>query len=159
MKLTTLLLTALFSSNCFAVELNTPAPDFTLKSAKGPNLRLEEHRGQVVLINFWATWCGPCRQEMPVLDKIQQRYEPLGFTVLGVNVEGETRKVRQLLERSGLSFPILFDGDQTTSETYSVEAMPFTVLVDRDGMVKYVHNGYKPGDEREYVNHLKTLLR
>ena len=148
-----------YSVGPLAVELDKEAPDFTLKSSQGSNLRLEEYRGEVVLINFWATWCGPCRQEMPILDKIQERYESTGFTVLGINVEGETKKVQQLLARSDLSFPVLFDEQQEISKMYDVGAMPFTLLVDRDGVIRYVHDGYKPGDEQEYVNHLKSLLR
>jgi len=74
------------------------APDFTLKTLHGPNLRLEEYRGQVVLINFWASWCGPCRQEMPILDRLHQRYEDTGFAVLGVNVEGEVAPAKKIVE-------------------------------------------------------------
>ena len=71
----------------FAMTAESPAPDFILKSTSGENLRLSEQRGQVVLINFWASWCGPCRQEMPLLDDLQQKYSKLGFTVFGVNVD------------------------------------------------------------------------
>ena len=142
-----------------ALEPDQPVPDFTLKSMSGDNLRLEELRGQVVLINFWASWCGPCRQEMPVLQKIHDRYEKLGFTVLGVNVDEQPEKARRIVDRLTLDFPLLLDTNQTVSEAYQVNAMPFTVLVDRNGTVRYVHRGYKPGDEAQYVNKLKPLLR
>ncbi|MFN3237193.1 MAG: TlpA family protein disulfide reductase [Pseudomonadales bacterium] len=154
-------LTVLLTLGCpaLAVEPDQEVPDFTLKSMAGDNLRLAELRGEGVLINFWASWCGPCRQEMPLLQKIQQRYEPLGFTVLGVNVDEEQSKARRIAERLNLDFPLLLDSAQQVSEAYGVNAMPFTVLVDRSGKARYIHRGYKPGDEAEYVNQLKPLLR
>jgi peroxiredoxin len=143
----------------WAVGLDQAAPDFTLRSLSGENLRLQEYRGKVVLINFWASWCGPCRQEMPILDRIHKRYEPAGFTVLGVNVEGELDKARKIADRLDVSFPLLFDDGQQVSEDYALESMPYTVLVDRDGQVRFIHHGYKPGDENKYIDRLKTLLR
>lgn len=143
----------------YAVEPNHLVPDFTLKRMNGENLRLEELRGQVVLINFWASWCGPCRQEMPVLQKIHERYTPLGFTVLGINVDEAPEKAKRIVDRMTIDFPLLLDTNQIVSETYNVDAMPFSVLVDREGNVRYVHRGYKAGDEVHYVNKLKPLLR
>jgi peroxiredoxin len=135
------------------------APDFTLKSAAGNNLRLSEHRGQVVMINFWASWCGPCRQEMPLLDELQQRYSPAGFTVLGVNVEQDPAQARRLLKQMDISFPILFDADSVVSKLYDVSAMPVTVMVDRDGKMRYLHKGFKPSYEASYRQQIKELIR
>lgn len=142
-----------------AVTIQDDAPDFTLKSLEGSNLRLEEYRGQVVLINFWASWCGPCRQEMPLLDRLHQRYVDTGFAVLGINVEGEEAPARELIDRIPVTFPVLIDEGQLVSELYKLEAMPSTVVVDRDGVVRYIHRGYKPGDEAKYVEVVKELIR
>lgn len=142
-----------------AVTLQEAAPDFTLKSLDGGNLRLEEYRGQVVLINFWASWCGPCRQEMPLLDRLHQRYEDTGFAVLGVNVEGQAAPAREVVESTRVSFPVLIDEGQLVSQLYRLEAMPSTIVVDRDGRVRYIHRGYKPGDESKYVEVVKELIR
>ena len=142
-----------------AVSLQETAPDFTLKSLDGGNLRLEEYRGQVVLINFWASWCGPCRQEMPLLDRLHERYEDTGFAVLGVNVEGEVGPARDIVDRTRVSFPVLIDEGQRVSQRYQLEAMPSTIVVDRDGMVRYIHRGYKPGDESKYIEVVKELIR
>lgn len=142
-----------------AVTIQDSAPDFTLKSLEGSNLRLEEYRGQVVLINFWASWCGPCRQEMPLLDRLHQRYVDTGFAVLGINVEGEEAPARELIDRIPVTFPVLIDEGQAVSELYKLEAMPSTVVVDRDGVVRYIHRGYKPGDEAKYVEVVKELIR
>ena len=135
------------------------APDFTLKSDAGSNLRLWEHRGQVVMVNFWASWCGPCRQEMPLLDQLQKRYSPAGFTVLGVNVEQDPSQARRLLKQLNISFPILFDTDSVVSKLYDVNAMPVTVLVDRDGKMRYLHKGFKPSYEASYRQQIKELIR
>ena len=150
-----------FSSNVQAssVKLAEPAPDFTLKSLDGTNLRLEEYRGQVVLLNFWASWCGPCRQEMPVLDKLHQHYNDAGFAVLGVNVEGKEKPARKVLDKTPVTFPVLLDANQLVSKLYELEAMPSTVVIDRNGDVRYVHRGYKSGDEAKYIEIVKQLIR
>ncbi len=135
------------------------APDFVLKSSTGNNLRLSEYRGDVVMINFWATWCGPCRQEMPLLDDLYGRYERVGFTLLGVNIDDDSRRAMKMIEELGVNFPVLFDESKDVSKLYAVEAMPVTVLVDREGTVRHVHHGYKPGYEEKYLTEIRSLLR
>jgi peroxiredoxin len=144
-----------------AVSSQEMAPDFTLKSLQGTNLRLDEFKGQVVLINFWATWCGPCRQELPLLDRIHRRYQDAGFAVLGINVEGADKQdeAQAMISKAGVTFPVLVDEGQQISELYALEAMPTSVVVDRDGVVRYVHLGYKPGDEAKYLEVVKQLIR
>ena len=135
------------------------APDFVLKSATGENLRLSEYRGDVVMINFWATWCGPCRQEMPLLDDLYGRYQRVGFNLLGVNIDDDSRRAMQMVKELGVNFPVLFDESKEVSKLYQVEAMPVTVLVDREGTVRHVHHGYKPGYEEKYLTEIRSLLR
>ncbi len=135
------------------------APDFTLKSASGENLRLSELRGEVVMINFWASWCGPCRQEMPLLEELYNQYSPMGFTIVGVNVEEDSSKAREMLKDIPVNFPVVFDNKSTVSRLYDVVAMPSTVLVDRDGNIRYLHRGYKPGYEETYQQQVRALIR
>ncbi|MGB5346370.1 MAG: TlpA disulfide reductase family protein [Woeseia sp.] len=135
------------------------APDFALKSSSGENMRLSEYRGDVVMINFWATWCGPCRQEMPLLDDLYNRYQRVGFKLLGVNIDDDSRRAMQMIEDLGVNFPVLFDERKDVSKLYQVEAMPVTVLVDRTGKVRHVHHGYKPGYEQKYLTEIRGLLR
>jgi thiol-disulfide isomerase/thioredoxin len=149
-------LSARYASAADDVKL---APDFTLKSNSGDNVRLQEQRGNVVLVNFWASWCGPCREEMPHLEALQQDYQDLGFTILAVNVDENPAKANLLLDDIAVSFPILFDQDDNTSKLYDVRAMPTTVIVDRDGKQRFVHLGYKTGDEAKYQKVVKALLR
>lgn len=139
--------------------IGQPARDFALKSSTGENLRLSEYRGDVVMINFWATWCGPCRQEMPLLDDLYSRYQRVGFTLLGVNIDDDSRRAMKMIEELGVSFPVLFDSSKEVSKLYEVEAMPVTVLVDRAGIVRHIHHGYKPGYEDKYLTEIRALLR
>ena len=135
------------------------APDFVLRSATGENLRLSEYRGDVVLINFWATWCGPCRQEMPLLDDLYGRYQRVGLNLLGVNIDEDSRRAMQMVQELGVNFPVLFDENKEVSKLYEVEAMPVTILVDREGIVRHIHHGYKPGYEEKYLTEIRSLLR
>ena len=135
------------------------APDFALKSSTGENLRLSEFRGDVVMINFWATWCGPCRQEMPLLDELYARYERVGFSLLGVNIDDDSGRAMDMIEELGVNFPVLFDARKEVSQLYEVEAMPVTVIVDRTGTVRFIHHGYKPGYEDKYMDQIRSLLR
>ena len=141
------------------VGAGAPAPDFTLVARDGGKVRLADLRGDVVMINFWASWCGPCRQEMPLLAQLQTKYEPLGFKLLGVNVEPDSREALAWLKGVPVTFPILFDTANEVAGRFGVEGMPSTVFVDRAGNVRYVHHGYKPGDESKYADMIRSLVK
>jgi peroxiredoxin len=143
-----------------AVALTSgPAPDFTLHSVAGANLRLQEQRGQVVMLNFWASWCAPCRQEMPQLDRLYEKYHAAGFQLLGVNVDEDPRNAAGVSSKLGLHFPVLLDTEKRVSRLYDLSTMPSTVLIDRDGRVRYIHRGYKDGYEQTYDEQIRELLR
>jgi len=154
-----LLLILLLGAGRLSAAQPTPAADFTLKSRSGENIKLSELRGKVVMINFWASWCGPCRQEMPLLEQLYQRYQPLGFTLLGINVEEDPSAAEKMLRDIPVSFPILFDKTNAVSKLYQVSAMPSTFLVDRSGNVRYLHKGYLPGYEDDYQRQIRELIR
>jgi peroxiredoxin len=135
------------------------APSFSLPSRSGDIVSLDKLRGKVVMLNFWASWCGPCRQEMPLLDQMHKRYSSLGFTMIGVNVESNTADAEKWLQQTPVSFPVLFDKENKVSKLYDVNAMPSTVFIDRKGNVRALHRGYKPGDESEYLNEIRALLK
>lgn len=136
-----------------------PAPDFTLPAVGGKSLSLSQYKGQVVMINFWATWCGPCRQEMPLLDAMYKKYKGMGFTLIGVNVEPDSKAAEKFLQTLPVSFPVAFDADSKVSKLYNVQGMPSTVIVDRKGNARVLHKGYRPGDENKYLDHVRTLIR
>jgi peroxiredoxin len=151
---------------CLAVALpalagpaGSPAPAFTLASSSGSDVSLTQYKGQVVMINFWASWCGPCRQEFPLLDSIYRKYSRMGFTLLGVNVEPDSQAANEWLKQTPVSFPILYDKESKVSKLYDVAGMPSTVLIDRSGKLRMLHRGYKPGDENEYLDSIRALIR
>ena len=135
------------------------APTFALPSRSGDTVSLDQLRGKVVMLNFWASWCGPCRQEMPLLDQMHKRYSALGFTLVGVNVDANSKDAEEWLSKTPVSFPVLFDRESKVSKMYDVSAMPSTVFIDRQGAVRYLHRGYKAGDEGEYLNQIRALLK
>jgi len=139
--------------------VDSVAPDFTLRSSGGKNIKLSELRGQVVLVNFWATWCGPCREELPHLNRLYQQYRRAGFVLLGVNIDDKPANARSMAERLGVKFPILFDPTKVASKKYDVDAMPATLIVDRDGRIRYLHRGYRAGDEKEYEARIREVLK
>jgi len=138
--------------------VNKPAPDFALRSMQGPSVRLSEHLGEVVIINFWATWCGPCRQEMPLLDALYGKYKQAGLVLLSVNIDENVEPAVEMAQTLKVSYPVLLDARKEVSRAYDVGAMPVTVLVDRAGVVRYVSEGYKPGYEKRYTDKLRELL-
>jgi peroxiredoxin len=135
------------------------SPDFTLKSREGGNIKLSEQRGNIVLVNFWASWCGPCREELPAFEELYEEYQDMGVEILAVNVDDVAEKADVLLQDIEVSFPVLYDTSGEVSELYEVRAMPTTVLIDRDGNVRLLHPGYRKGDEKKYEKAIKMLMR
>lgn len=142
-----------------AIPMGQPAPDFTLRTLDGPNLRLNEQRGKVVLVNFWASWCAPCRKEMPHLNRLAEKYKSSGFTLLGVNVDDNLRNATEAASKFGVKFPVLLDTDKRVSKQYDLNSMPSTVLIDRNGRVRFLHRGYQDGYENDYEKQIRELLK
>jgi peroxiredoxin len=160
MRAAALFAAVLLSTLAGATGPVSPAPAFSLPERGGKTVSLDGLKGQVVMLNFWASWCGPCRDEMPVLDAMYKRYSKQGFTLLGVNVEAETADAERMLKTAPVTFPILWDKQSKVSELYNVSAMPSSVFIDRKGNVRYVHRGFKAGkDENEYLNQIRALLK
>ena len=149
----------LLLSAAAAADASGLAPDFTLKNRSGENLRLQDLRGEVIMLNFWASWCGPCRQEMPHMDDIDKEFRDYGFRVLAVNVDQRREDAEEFLEGMPVEFAILWDHGSEVSERYDVQAMPTTVMIDRNGKARYVHHGYQPGYEDEYRAQIRELIR
>jgi thiol-disulfide isomerase/thioredoxin len=156
-----LALAAVFVLPAFAASSSGPAPAFKLSARGGKTIDLAQFKGQVVMINFWASWCGPCRQEMPILEDIYKKYKPMGFTMLAVNVEPDTAAAEAWLAKLSkpVTFPVAFDTDSKVSKLYKVPGMPTTVFVDRKGNFRVLHKGYKAGDENIYLSQIRSLLK
>jgi peroxiredoxin len=149
----------LLPAAAIGVTAGNPAPDFTLRSSTGKNIRLQELRGEVVMVNFWATWCGPCREEMPALNRLHEKYRTAGFTLLGVNIDDKPDNAMQLAKRLKVGYPLLHDADKRASRHYDVSAMPMTFLIDRNGRMRFAHRGYVPGYEDRYEAQIRQLLK
>ena len=135
-----------------APEVGALAPDFTLQTVKGDEISLSDLRGQVVLINFWATWCAPCRLEMPA---IQARYNRGGFAVLAVNFDEDPEKVQGFMEKLGLSFPALLDPGGEIQNLYRVRGYPTSFFIDEKGVIQIFHIGQM--DEVELDEYLVQM--
>jgi peroxiredoxin len=116
------------------------APDFELKSLTGETVKLADLRGQAVLVNLWATWCPPCREEMPTLEKMYNEYKDQGFVVLGVNMtrQDDAQAVAPFVEKYGLTFPILLDETGKVGITYQMKSLPSSFFIDRQGIITEV---------------------
>ncbi|WP_455202254.1 peroxiredoxin family protein [Kaarinaea lacus] len=134
------------------------APNFTLKSQRGENLKLSEHRGEVIMLNFWATWCDACQQGMPTLNDMYQLYRNEGFTLFSINVEEDVRKVKKALSKMQVTFPVLFDVTHEVSEKYEVDDIPSTYIIDRDGNLRYIHQGFPPGYRDIFQKQVRELM-
>jgi cytochrome c biogenesis protein CcmG/thiol:disulfide interchange protein DsbE len=117
------------------------APDFSLATQDGESVNLANLRGQVVLVNFWATWCPPCRAEMPAIQQVYDKYRDQGFTVLAIDVQEGDAQVASFADQNGLTIPILIDHDGTVSNRYQVKAMPSTFFIDQNGVIQEVTLG------------------
>ncbi len=139
------------------VKPHKEAPDFTLKDAGGKRLSLSDYKGKVVLLNFWATWCGPCKTEIPWFIEFEKQYQAKGFTVLGVSMDEDGWKViNPYAAAAKINYPVVL-GNEEVNELYGgFEALPTTLLIGRDGKVEFLHEGLISRDE--YQKEIQQLL-
>ncbi|MBG9389814.1 TlpA family protein disulfide reductase [Caenimonas aquaedulcis] len=130
----------------FALDRGDPAPDFTLQGPAG-TVRLADLQGKLVLVDFWASWCGPCKQSFPWMNEMQARYRDRGLRIVGVNVDRRATDADRFLERIPAGFTLAFDAAGEVPRQYGVKAMPTSVLVGPDGRVLEIHSGFSD-DER-----------
>lgn len=152
----------LTSTATLAAESGDPAIDFTLpllenKSA-GEAVNLSDFRGQLVYIDFWASWCGPCKKALPELEELRATYGSLGFEVLAVNVDEELDDALGFLEDYPVSFPVVLDPKNVVIQQYEAPGMPTGYLVDAEGTVIYRHEGFRKGDGEEIEEKIKSVL-
>lgn len=136
--------------------IEKPAPDFTLRDLRGNQVSLSDFTGQPVVLNFWATWCSPCRVEIPHLEALYTKYKDQGLVVLGMNTETDYMKVKRFAE-SRISYTVVLDGG-TQAQGYDVSGIPCTYYIDREGIVQHRSVGFSPGDEVQIEEKIKQLL-
>ena len=137
------------------------APDFQLRNLDNQPVKLSDYRGKVVLLDFWATWCGPCKVAMPHLQKLYTELEDQGFVVLSISID-EARtasKVKPYIKSKRYTFPVVLDRETTAITLYNPQKiLPYAVLIDREGQIVWRHSGYVPGDEKEIEERVRALL-
>jgi peroxiredoxin len=139
------------------VKAGKPAPDFTLKDAKGDRLRLADYKGKVVLLNFWATWCGPCKTEIPWFVDFEKQFQSRGFTVLGVSMDEDGWKViNPYVAEHKINYPIVLANEEVNEAYGGIEALPTTLILGRDGKVRFLHSGLI--SRADYEKEIRQLL-
>ena len=134
-----------------------PAPDFALKDANGKTVHLSDYKGKVVLLDFWATWCGPCRLEIPWLKEFQTKFKDRGFEVLGISMDDDGwASVKPFVTELGINYRIVIGDDATAQHYGGVDALPTTFVIDREGRIFKIHVGLTSKSEIE--NGIKQLL-
>src|SRR5262245_39247820 len=138
------LLLAVATSVSAATRLKgSEAPDFALRSLSGQNLRLSEFRGQIVMLTFWATWCGDCRAQLVELGEMHERYQEAGVELLAVSLDQNRKQAEDMISRLKASYPVLHDQGGDVGRMYDVSRMPVMVLIDRGGVVRDVFEGFR----------------
>jgi thiol-disulfide isomerase/thioredoxin len=151
----------LFSTPAPAQKIGKKAPDFSGDTADGTTVRLSENLGKVVLIDFWASWCGPCKQEMPFLVNLHDGHQGGNFTIIGVNIDKDLKNLTKFL--AGLerqpAFPIIHDPQAVICPYYGLEGMPTTVLIDKKGIIRFRHVGFKAGTGNDLLREVDRLIK
>jgi len=133
-------------------------PAVDLPDRAGRNVNLEQLEGKVVLIDFWASWCGPCRQEMPVLQALHEKYAAEGLVIIGVNIDSSRKKMDRFLERAPVDFRIVHDPKLVIASRYEPPTMPSSYFISRGGRIRYLHKGFSKEDAPGFDARIKTLL-
>jgi peroxiredoxin len=134
------------------------APDFALHSVAGPNYRLSEHRGEVVALIFWASWCGDCRGELERFERLRVTYAPAGLVVLSVNLDDEAARAAMIAAAAGIDYPVLLDAGKKVSRSYGADQLPLIVLIDRNGVIRARHDSLDEREERGMLVQLRDLI-
>ncbi|HEX4976153.1 MAG TPA: TlpA disulfide reductase family protein [Pseudomonadales bacterium] len=148
-----------FDRNFEPVNEGSLAPDFTLKDLAGNNVRLEELRGKTILLTFWASWCSPCRIELPHFQALQKKLGRDKVVVLAVSADTQKEDVQNFAKQLKLDIPLFFDEDLQVNQRYRIKAMPTTFIIDSHGIVRHIHMGFKESVLPLYEQELKELLK
>jgi peroxiredoxin len=138
--------------------LGSAAPDFALHAAAGDNVRLSEHRGEVVVLSFWSSRCTSCRTQLTALSRSFSTYRSAGLSIYGVGVDDDPAQAREFAHTAAVGFALLLDPAKAVSRSYQVDNLPMTVLIDRNGTVRYVLRDYSAASSTLYLQQLRTLL-
>jgi peroxiredoxin len=141
-----------------APVMASTAPDFALRSVAGTNHRLSEHRGEVVALIFWASWCGECRHELERFEKLRVTYAPAGLVVLSVSLDEEPERAAAIAQAAGIDYPVLLDAGKQVSHAYGADSLPLILLIDRNGVIRARHDVLDEREERGFLVQLRDLI-
>ncbi|MFT7108433.1 MAG: thiol-disulfide isomerase/thioredoxin [Psychrobacter glaciei] len=159
LRLIVLSLTIIFSQVALSASPGQMAPNFKLPGIKTGNLMsLKSHRGKVVYLDFWASWCGPCRQSLPLLNELRNEFRKKGFEVIAVNLDEDKADAKAFLKQFPVNYPVLLDPNGKVPQKYDVPGMPTSYLIDRSGKIRQVHVGFKKQDIHSIRKQVKSLL-
>ncbi|MFZ6769474.1 TlpA family protein disulfide reductase [Undibacterium sp. Di26W] len=144
-------------SSAMALDKGSAAPAFELSGAEG-NVSLAKYQGKLVYLDFWASWCGPCRQSFPWMNELQAKYGAQGLQIIGVNLDQKNDDARQFLATTPARFVVAFDPAGATPRSYGVKGMPSSVLIGPDGKVLFEHAGFKEADKSVLEAKIKSSL-
>jgi thiol-disulfide isomerase/thioredoxin len=148
----------LVASTAAALKAGDAPPPIDLPDQHGKKVDLAELRGKVVLVDFWASWCAPCRQEMPVLEGLHEKYAEQGLVVVGINIDNSKKKMDKFLKGFPVTFRIIHDPKITVAQRYEPSTMPTSYFIGRDGKLRYVHEGFRKKDAEGIETRIKALL-
>lgn len=149
---------AMFSPAALAIGAGTMAPEIGIKDLAGRGVNIASLKGKVVLVDFWASWCAPCREELPVLESLYKKYRARGFEVVGVNQDESPDNVKKFLNGMPLSFRVVHDRGGAVANRYEPAKMPSSFLIDRKGIVRHVHAGFRAADRATLEKKISALL-
>jgi len=139
--------------------IGNPAPTFALDSANGKGkVSMSAFSGKVVIVDFWATWCEPCKKSFPKLQAISARYSASGVVVVGFSEDDDKGGISEFANSFGADFPLVWDADKGVAGKWQPGSMPSTFIVDRKGLVRFIHRGYHDGEEAELDREIRSLL-
>ena len=146
------------ASTAAALKAGDTPPPIGLPDLQGEQVDLAELKGKVVVVDFWASWCGPCKEEMPVLEALHEKYSEQGLVIVGINIDNSRKKMEKFLEANPVTFRIVHDPKITIPQRYEPSTMPTSYFIGRDGKLRYVHEGFRKRDAEAIEVKVKTLL-
>jgi thiol-disulfide isomerase/thioredoxin len=147
-----------FAAPALALDAGARLPEIGLTDVRGARVDAASLKGKVVIVDFWASWCGPCKEEMPVLERLYKKYKSRGLVVVGVSVDQELGNVKGFLKQVPVSFSIVHDAEHKVAGRFKPPRMPSSYVVDRNGIVRYVHAGFRDEDAAKLEAEVSALL-
>ena len=144
----------------FAIEVGEPTPNFNLPDIhSGQKVSLAGLKGKVVVVDFWASWCAPCKEEMPVLESLYKRFKDSGLVIVGVSVDNELANAKKFVGALKVSFPIVHDAGHAVADKFKPPRMPTSIVIDKAGKIRFIHAGFRKEDGKKLEAEVRELLK